>query len=325
MDPGAALRQAGIVPEATLDPEGRVAVERFEALSAHAMRELDDEALGWFSRRLPWGSYGMLLRASLPSPTLDVALRRWCRHHGLLTGDVRLELRVEGRDAVVTVQERSDLGALREFCLVSLLRNLHGVACWLVDSRIALGGVWLPFAAPAHAGLYRHMFHAEAGFDAAAADLRFDAAYLALPVGRDDAGLRRLLQQPLPLMSRQYRQDRLLSRRIAGFVGRGDGGTADLGQIAAAFGISVRHLQRQLRNEGTSVGALVAGARRRRAEELLLQGDLPLKRIARLLGYSDESTFGRAFLRWTGRSPAAFRKGEAVPADGAGRNGAGRR
>ena len=28
------------------------------------MQELDDEALGWFNRRLPWGSYGMLARAS---------------------------------------------------------------------------------------------------------------------------------------------------------------------------------------------------------------------------------------------------------------------
>jgi hypothetical protein len=52
------------------------------------MQELDDEALGWFSRRLPWGSYGMLCRASLTSPDLGVAIKRWCRHHRLLTEDI---------------------------------------------------------------------------------------------------------------------------------------------------------------------------------------------------------------------------------------------
>jgi hypothetical protein len=41
-----------------------------EIMSGAAMQELDDEALGWFSRRLPWGSYGMLCRASITSPDL---------------------------------------------------------------------------------------------------------------------------------------------------------------------------------------------------------------------------------------------------------------
>ena len=48
------------------------------------MRELDDEALGWFGRRLPWGSYGMPARASLTAPTLGVALRRELAEQHLL-------------------------------------------------------------------------------------------------------------------------------------------------------------------------------------------------------------------------------------------------
>src|SRR3990167_346259 len=60
------------------------------------MRELDDEALGWFARPLPWGSYGMLARASLSAPTLGAALKRWCRHHGLLTPDVTLAVTTSG-------------------------------------------------------------------------------------------------------------------------------------------------------------------------------------------------------------------------------------
>ena len=34
------------------------------------------------------GSYGMLCRASLTSPALGAALKRWCRHHRLLTDDL---------------------------------------------------------------------------------------------------------------------------------------------------------------------------------------------------------------------------------------------
>lgn len=308
LDPGAALRQAGIRAEDVGEPTQKIAVEPFEAFSALAMRALDDEALGWFSRRLPWGSYGMLLRASLTSPTLGVALRRWCRHHGLLTGDVRIAPRVEGTACVVRIEERTDLGPLREFCLVSLLRNLHGVSCWLVDSRIPLAGSGFPFGAPPHADAYGRLFPGEVEFDAPEAEMRFDAGYLGLPVVRDDAALRLLLQKPIPLMARQYRQDRLLSRRIVQLLTAEAGLPVDAPDVAARLNVSVRSLQRYLQEEGTSLLALRTKARRNRAEELLRRTDLPLKRVARLVGYGDEASFGRAFRTWTGRTPADYRR-----------------
>ena len=65
MDPASALAQAQIPPTRLDDPAARVTAAQMELLSGVAMQALDDEALGWFSRRLPWGSYGMLCRASL--------------------------------------------------------------------------------------------------------------------------------------------------------------------------------------------------------------------------------------------------------------------
>ena len=124
--------------------QARVTAAQFEALNAHAMQELDDEALGWFTRRLPWGSYGMLCRASLGAPDLGVAIKRWCRHHRLLTDDITLSLAVADGVATVSIAEQRPLGALREFCLVSILRFLQGYACWAIDSRISLHGRELP-------------------------------------------------------------------------------------------------------------------------------------------------------------------------------------
>ena len=90
MDPLPALTEAQIAPETLHHPNARITALQMEWLSATAMQALDDEALGWFSRRLPWGSYGMLVRASLTAPSLGVALQRWCRHHGLLHGALLL-------------------------------------------------------------------------------------------------------------------------------------------------------------------------------------------------------------------------------------------
>ena len=52
IDPGGALRAAQITPKELWRPGARVTAAQFEALNEHAMQELDDEALGWFTRRL---------------------------------------------------------------------------------------------------------------------------------------------------------------------------------------------------------------------------------------------------------------------------------
>jgi len=123
-DPDAALRQAQITPELLCLPNGRITASQMETISGLAMQELDDEALGWFSRRLPWGSYGMLCRASLTSPTLGVALKRWCRHHRLLTDDLVHRLTVTDGVAELVVEEKRDLGPMREFCLITACGSL---------------------------------------------------------------------------------------------------------------------------------------------------------------------------------------------------------
>ena len=126
VSPEEVLRQGQITPEMLADPEARITARQMEIVSEGAMRQLDDEALGWFSRKLPWGTLGMLCRASLTSPTLGVALKRWCRHHRLLTQDIDLQLLVDGDVATLQIDEHRRLGALREFCLVSCLRYVHG-------------------------------------------------------------------------------------------------------------------------------------------------------------------------------------------------------
>ena len=180
VDPAGALR-AGQIPLAEVSrPGARITARQMELLSGAAMQELDDEALGWFSRRLPWGSYGMLCRASITAPSLGVALRRWCRHHGLLTDDVLLELGASGPAATLSIEERRQFGELREFCLVTLLRYVHGYACWAVDSRIPLVEAAFPFQPPPHADVYPLLFPGPVAFGAARAGFRFDARYLAL-------------------------------------------------------------------------------------------------------------------------------------------------
>ncbi len=315
LSPDHALAQAQIAPPLLQDDSARITAWQMERISDAAMRELDDEALGWFSRRLPWGSYGMLARASISSPTLQVALSRWCRHHGLLADDIALHLTTQGDTATLAITEARDLGALREFCLVSVLRNAHGLACWLVDSRIPLTAAEFAFATPPHADAYAVLFRGPARFGAARTAIHFDARYLALPLRRDEAALRQMLQHALPLTVLQYRRDRLLVQRVRQLLGAPAAGQPahalhqhSAESLARLLHVSPRTLHRQLKEEGATLQGLKDEVRQARAVELLHRTDRPIKQVAEAAGFVNEKSFIRAFRGWTGQSPAEFRR-----------------
>ncbi|CAN5571230.1 AraC family transcriptional regulator [soil metagenome] len=308
MNPASALAQAQIAPAALLDPASRITAWQMERISGVAMQELDDEALGWFSRRLPWGSYGMLARASLSAPSLGVALKRWCRHHGLMADDIALTLSVSGDTATLSITEQRDLGDLREFCLVSVLRNILGVACWLIDSRIPLLGAQFAFAAPPHRDAYAVLFSGPTRFDSAPAAIHFDARYLALPLRRDERALQQMLQRALALTVLPYRRDRLLVQRVRQALAAHPAQTHGADTLAAMLNVSPRTLHRQLKEEGASLQALKDEVRRARALELLLRTRRPIKQVAEAAGFQNEKSFMRAFKSWTGQSPAEFRR-----------------
>jgi len=302
------LSQAQIAPELLESADSRISAAQMETVSGLAMQELDDEALGWFSRRLPWGSYGMLARASISAPNLGVAMQRWCRHHGLIADDITLKLNTSGAVATLTITEQRDLHTLREFCLVSVLRNFLGLACWLVDSRIPLTGAQFPFAAPAHLDAYSVLFKAPALFNQAQAAIKFDASYLTLPLRRDETALRQMLQRALPLTVLQYRRDRLLVQRVRQALLTQPQATHSADDLAAVLNLSGRTLHRQLKDEGATLQALKDEVRQQRAQDLLLRTSRPIKQVADAAGFQNEKSFMRAFKGWTGQSPAEFRR-----------------
>ena len=310
VDPSQALQQAQITPSMLGNSSTRITAAQMELFSRLAMQQLDDEALGWFSRRLPWGSYGLLSRASLTAPTLGVALKRWCRHHALLTDDIVFELSVQSGRVTVQVAEHRPLGAMREFCLLTSLRNLHGYASWVVDSRIPLAEVRFPFPPPPHADVYPRLFPGPVHFSAERAGLAFDAGYLALPQRRDERALQAMLQHAVRLIVLPYRRDRLLAQRVREVL-RARGSelrTADA--VAAELHVSARTLHRQLRDEGVTLQSLKDDARREQAIDQLRRTSRSIKQVALACGYSNEKSFSRAFRAWTGLSPSAFRAGD---------------
>jgi AraC-like DNA-binding protein len=91
-------------------------------------------------------------------------------------------------------------------------------------------------------------------------------------------------------------------------------GEASLRAVARSLALSSRTLQRRLRRANTTHRAMVDAARHMLAVKLMEQHACSIDDIAERVGYSELRAFIRAFRRWTGESPAAFRR-RVAPAD----------
>ncbi|OYU41552.1 MAG: AraC family transcriptional regulator, partial [Burkholderiales bacterium PBB4] len=163
----------------------------------------------------------------------------------MLADDIVLRLTTTGEFAAISLEERVP-GRVGEFGLVHVLRNIHGLACWYVDSRIALRSASFPFEVPRHADVYPLLFPAPIQFNTKRAEISFDARYLDLPLRRDEAALQLMLKRALPLTVLLYRRDRLLVQQVRQTLANTETPTHNADTMAAALNLSPRSLHRQL-------------------------------------------------------------------------------
>ncbi|HSS02737.1 MAG TPA: helix-turn-helix transcriptional regulator [Kofleriaceae bacterium] len=90
-------------------------------------------------------------------------------------------------------------------------------------------------------------------------------------------------------------------------------GEPKLARLAQRMQLSERTLQRWLQRERTSVQALIDGARRELALRQLASTSQSIAQIAHQVGFAEVRAFHRAFKRWTGSTPAAYRRSVLVP------------
>lgn len=177
--------------------------------------------------------------------------------------------------------------------------------------RNAIRMVWLGHGPTAHLDRYTEIFGAPVRCGAPFAALHLHAERLDDPVDPHAGARLRVLRAQLELVRAQLEQQRdpVELRRIrdaaAYNAAQGEYGAPAL---ARRLGMSVRTLQRRIGALGTSVRELVDDVRSATARQMLSDPDLGLVQVADALGYSTESAFRRAFRRWTGQSPAQYRR-----------------
>ncbi|SDI24000.1 AraC-type DNA-binding protein [Sinosporangium album] len=264
-----------------------------------------DELLGLGPRPVPPGTFRMIALGLIHTPDLRSSLERLVEFTAITTGYTRSRLVVDGTAARIEIATDTEVRPLAAEITVALV---HRFPAWLVAQRIALTALQLPFPEPDYSAEYAPIFGVTPVFDAPAVSLTFDARYLAAPVVRNERELLSYIRRsPADLI---YHRDygTTTADRVRSIIERGDMSSwARAEDVAARLSISVQHMRRLLREEGTSFNKIREELLRDLAVDSLRRGGESIDEISYRLGFSEPSAFRRAFTRWVGTPPGEYR------------------
>ncbi|HTJ43672.1 MAG TPA: AraC family transcriptional regulator [Kofleriaceae bacterium] len=265
-----------------------------------------EPALGFhlgLQMRISW--HGFVGFAAMASSTVRDALEIAARFAPTRTNALALRLEVIEKTAALVIEERAPLGAAQDAIVLALVTGIWQIGNALCG-RVLAGSVDLAFDEPAYYARFKNMAPANLRFAQPQHRMIFDASILALPIAERDPVAEQI--------AREQCERELAELGVADPLAQvrallpSDAGFRTLDQVAERMHVSVRTLKRRLAEHDTSFSALLDEARRDRATHLLRAGELGVDEIGARLGYSDPANFARAFRRWTGISPRAFRK-----------------
>ncbi|MFJ7158379.1 AraC family transcriptional regulator [Streptomyces sp. NPDC101118] len=317
------LQAAQIPPLLLSDDRARVTATQFARLFRGLYRETQDEFLGLGGTPSRPGTFAMMCHASLGCRDLGAAIRRGVAFYGLFPGGPDLSLDVTGDEARLAV--RNDFAWDGErFLTECVLAIWHRLCCFMVGRRIPLAYTEFAYPRPPHGDEYEVLFDCPVRFGRPRTGAVFDAHWLTAPLVRDEAELDALLRRaPFDLLGRpEYgttvaeQVRRLLTQEL-----RSSPRLPALGEVAGRLAVSPATLRRRLQGEETSFQQLKDQVRRDAAIAGLVESGEPIAELAARLGFSEDTAFHRAFRRWTGTTPGAYRmasgSGPEAPAGGA--------
>ena len=307
-DPDPVFEKAGFKRSDLEDPENRISYLLGSRLMAECVAATNCECFGLLLGRMASTSHlglaGFLVRAA---STVGQALEALVENLDLHDDGGTLFLHSENefsllsfrihQPGVSAVEQIYDLTAAMMY---KIMRSLCG-GDWKASE------VLLPRRKPRELKPYMQYFQTAIVFNSEACGILFPSHYLRIvPPSADELLYHHLELEANVLHEMQHHE---LLDALPAMLQRGlllDRCSAS--DIADALGMHVRTLHRRLRSAGTSFRRELDRVRQTLSLQLLESTSLPIGDVATALGYADSSGFIRAFRRWTGFSPASWRK-----------------
>ena len=306
-DPSEVLSELGLELSLFDSPDNRISYLDRGRLIEHCATRTNCPHFGLLvGQRAGLAAFGFVGLLTRYSPDVGSALRSLARF---------MHLHVRG--ATVILEEDSDLAVLEYQIYESRAAGNEQVgdgatAVAFNIVRELCGDDWQPLEVrfahrkPQNPEPFRRFFRVPLRFDAAQYAVVFSSVWLKHRLPETSPELRLLLQQEIEKLEIQQ-QDSFLEQVRSLLRTTLVTGHSSADQVAGLLAMHRRTLNRHLRAFGTSYQEVVHELRFELARQLLENSQMEIIQIASVLGYSNASSFTRAFRRWSSTTPARWR------------------
>lgn len=286
--------------------EQRLSIDVHFAVWEHAMGAVADPAFPIaVATCMHIDDYETLGLACKTAPNLGAAVGRVARYLSIWTNAYECGS-VDGDPARLIVQAQGagpGREAAAESAVAEVLHVMRAIAEGPVHPLRAHFRHTRVGAVDAHESFFACELRFGSGFDG----LELSPETLEIPLALADDGLSRYLESQLEQLSATAAPAPLADQVRRLVSDELPNGVPKIDQVARRLGVSRRSLQRELAPHG-GYASVVDQTRRRLSETLLVASRHTLGEIAFLVGFSEPSAFHRAFKRWSGTTPASFRR-----------------
>ena len=307
IDPGPVFRDNGVDPEILFDSGARVPLERFQKLNVEAQALSGDPFFGLksarFARPVQLGALGF---AWLASGSLRGAFERLSRYSRVIQEKLLVELeddddflhvRIDARIPLLCAPIREDgqLSVLLRFCRIIAGEEFNPArVCFQQDE-------------PSNTAYHYELFRCpiEFGGDATRMAIRREDADRRLAGSNEELAS---LNEHIVVKYLAHREKSdIVNQTKAAIIDALAEGQVTEQTVADTLHTTTRNLHRRLRQHDTSFSELLTETRQELARQYITDRSKTLTEISYLLGFSEVSSFSRAFKRWTGIPPSEAR------------------
>ena len=291
------------------DPDARLPAPAVMAIWGALRERTGDPALQLAApTALPFGAYRVIDYLVGAAATVGDGIGHFARFFKLIADAVTLTIESDRYEHALCLAKEDGTAVppvYVDYVFAALVSRIR----MRIRTDLAVCRVEFRQLEPANPQPYHDLFRGTIRFGTRADRLCFTADEWRRPIEGADAALARLLEEHARIMAER------LPQRASGFRAEvqkalamvaSEGGSVEA--VARALNMSVRTLQRKLVADGTTFKEVADSVRGQLAEGYLNDPRVSIAEVAYMLGFSEQSSFNRAFRRWTGQAPGQWRR-----------------
>lgn len=264
-------------------------------------------------QRIQIASFGTVGFALMSCTDLSEVIKLLIRYHAIINSGSAYELLHTDQGTLLRLQITEDNHSLRQLAMELSFSSLCSMGEFLINKRIEGAELHFDYPPPAHAETYSRVFSMPLKFNQSHCQLAIPERTLSTAIRTANPGAQVIFLQQCDEMLRSLNRVENTAAKVRRLLIQSGSLFPDIQQVAAKLHVTERTLRRRLSSESTNFRTICDEVRNVLACQYLLQTEFTVAEIANLLDYSETVSFRRAFVRWNGLTPSAFRQRQSLP------------